>query len=78
MPPGAVPDVTGAQGLPVVVDEWQISALGLRRTRHGLGEHKHVVAVPLGENGWQTTVERFLLELPREEILRLLGEAEQS
>jgi hypothetical protein len=35
---------------------------------------EHVVAVPLGENAWQTTVERFLLTRSGEELGRLLDE----
>lgn len=32
----------------------------------------HVMAVPPGENAWQSTVERFLLELDDDEVRRLL------
>ncbi|TQM79180.1 extracellular solute-binding protein (family 3) [Saccharothrix saharensis] len=32
----------------------------------------HVMAVPPGENAWQSTVERFLLELDEDEVRRLL------
>jgi hypothetical protein len=32
----------------------------------------HVMAVPPGENAWQSTVERFLLALDDDEVRRLL------
>ena len=35
-----------------------------------------MVAVPLGENGWQLQVERFLLDREPAEIARLLVEAD--
>jgi polar amino acid transport system substrate-binding protein len=73
--PVAVAEPAEADGLPVVLDEWEVETAGLAASRHTLAEHKHVMAVPLGENGFQTTVERFLLGLTRAEVLDLLEEA---
>jgi len=73
--PVPVAEVTGQERTPVVVDDWQAPALGLRPTDVELGAHDHVWAVPLGENGWQVEVERFLLGLPDGEVQRLLGQA---
>jgi polar amino acid transport system substrate-binding protein len=70
--PVPVAEVTGQERTPVVVDDWRASALGLRATGVELGAHDHVWAVPLGENGWQVEVERFLLGLPDGEVQRLL------
>jgi polar amino acid transport system substrate-binding protein len=72
--PVPVAEVTGEERTPVVVDDWRASALGLRPTGVELAAHDHVWAVPLGENGWQVEVERFLLGLPDGEVQRLLGE----
>lgn len=72
----AVPEITGREGLPVVVGEWRVAGLGLRATGHEAGSADHVWAVPPGENAWQAEVERFLLELSREDVSALLAEAE--
>jgi polar amino acid transport system substrate-binding protein len=74
----ASPQVTGAEGLPVVVGEWQLDALGLTASGHELGSHDHVWAVPPGENAWLVEVERFLLELSHPEVARLLAESEAA
>jgi polar amino acid transport system substrate-binding protein len=73
----AVPRVTGAEGMPVVVDEWRVAELALTATEHVLNERDHVWAVPLGENAWQVEVERFLLALSHGEVAKLLAEAER-
>ncbi|MFE2756940.1 substrate-binding periplasmic protein [Actinosynnema sp. NPDC059335] len=70
-----VRDVADADGLPVVVEHWRVAGLGLRASDHVLLERSHVWAVPLGENGWQVEVERFLADLPDGEVDRLLAEA---
>ncbi|WP_367128652.1 substrate-binding periplasmic protein [Saccharothrix sp. HUAS TT1] len=70
-----VADAVDAGGLPVVVEHWRVAGLGLRASGHVLLERSHVWAVPLGENGWQVEVERFLAELPGGEVDRLLAEA---
>ncbi|HEU5109748.1 MAG TPA: transporter substrate-binding domain-containing protein [Micromonosporaceae bacterium] len=72
--PVPVPEVTGRERTPVVVPEWQVRPLGLRPTGTDLARHDHVWAVPLGENGWQVEVERFLLDLSHDEVARLLAE----
>jgi polar amino acid transport system substrate-binding protein len=76
--PVPVPAVTGAEGVPVVVGEWRLAELNLRRTPHELDKREHVWAVPLGENGWQVEVERFLLALSHDEVVDLLAEAERA
>jgi polar amino acid transport system substrate-binding protein len=63
--------LASAADLPVVVDEWELA--GLTASRHTLAEHKHVWAVPLGENAFQVAVEEFLLGLRRGEILEELA-----
>ncbi|GAA1340940.1 substrate-binding periplasmic protein [Saccharothrix algeriensis] len=73
--PVPVDDVAGAVDLPVAVEHWRAAGLGLRVTDHVLLEREHVWALPLGENGWQVEVERFLLGLPDGEVDRLLAEA---
>jgi polar amino acid transport system substrate-binding protein len=73
---GAVPvpveDLSSAD-MPVVAYPWQLEAWGFRRTGVELPEEKHVMAVPLGENGWLVRLERFLLN-HREEAEKLLRE----
>ncbi|MFI6823269.1 substrate-binding periplasmic protein [Micromonospora sp. NPDC050187] len=76
--PVPVPEVTGREGLPVVVGQWRLTELGLRDGGHDLAEHDHVWAVPLGENGWQVEVERFLLALSHGEVEKLLVDAEHE
>jgi polar amino acid transport system substrate-binding protein len=71
--PVPVPDVADADG-PVVVDAWRLDDLGLRGLDATVSTSEHVVAVPLGENAWQTTVERFLLTRSGDELGRLLDE----
>ncbi|WFE26053.1 transporter substrate-binding domain-containing protein [Solwaraspora sp. WMMD791] len=76
--PVPVTEVTGREGLPVVVGQWRLAELGLRDTGHELAKHDHVWAVPPGENGWQVEVERFLLALSHGEIEALLVAAERG
>jgi polar amino acid transport system substrate-binding protein len=73
---GAVPvpvDDLSAAGMPVVAYEWQLKAWGFEPTGVELPEEKHIMAVPLGENGWLVELERFLRE-HREEAEELLRE----
>lgn len=73
---GAVPvrvkDVSGAD-LPVAAHEWQIEEWGFEPTGIELPAEEHVMAVPLGENGWLLRLERFLYE-HREEARERLRE----
>ncbi|MEU4745395.1 transporter substrate-binding domain-containing protein [Actinosynnema sp. NPDC023658] len=69
-----VEEVGEARDLPVAVDDWRTAGLGLRAGKQVLVERSHVWALPLGENGWQVEVERFLAELPGGEVERLLAE----
>ncbi|QIN83780.1 transporter substrate-binding domain-containing protein [Rubrobacter tropicus] len=60
---GAVPvrvDDPSEAGLPVAAYGWQLEAWGFEPTGLDLPEERHVVAVPLGENGWLLRLERFL------------------
>jgi polar amino acid transport system substrate-binding protein len=60
---GAVPvpvDDLSAAGMPVAAYEWQLEAWGFEPTGVELPEEEHVMAVPLGENGWLVELERFL------------------
>ncbi|SCL26307.1 polar amino acid transport system substrate-binding protein [Micromonospora pallida] len=76
--PVPVPEVTGREPLPVVVGQWRLAELGLRGSGHEVAKHDHVWAVPLGENGWQVEVERFLLALSHREVEDLLVDAERE
>jgi polar amino acid transport system substrate-binding protein len=71
---GAVPvpveDLSSAD-MPVVAYPWQLDAWGFEPTGVELPEEKHVMAVPLGENGWLVRLERFLYA-HRNEAERLL------
>jgi polar amino acid transport system substrate-binding protein len=73
---GAVPvpveDLSTAE-MPVAAYEWQLMAWGFEPTGVALPEEEHVMAVPLGENGWLVELERFLRER-REEAKELLRE----
>jgi polar amino acid transport system substrate-binding protein len=73
---GAVPvpveDLSAAE-MPVAAYEWQLKAWGFEPTSIELPEEQHVMAVPLGENGWLVELERFL-RLHREEARELLRE----
>jgi polar amino acid transport system substrate-binding protein len=73
-----VPEVTGDEGVPVVVGEWRLTELGLTGSDHELGKHEHVWAVPPGENGWQAEVERFLLEQSHTDVVSLLVKEERA
>ncbi|QQQ74017.1 transporter substrate-binding domain-containing protein [Saccharothrix sp. 6-C] len=55
-----------------VVPDWLVDAIGLTDTGTHLSSLDHVMAVPPGENAWQSTVERFLLALDDDEVRRLL------
>src|SRR5215217_3640772 len=73
---GAVPvpvdDLSTAE-IPVATYRWQLEAWGFKPTGVELPEEKHVMAVPLGENGWLVELERFL-RVQREEARELLRE----
>src|SRR5215218_6068901 len=60
---GAVPvpvdDLSTAE-IPVAAYGWQLKAWGFEPTGVELPEEQHVMAVPLGENGWLVELERFL------------------
>jgi polar amino acid transport system substrate-binding protein len=72
---GAVPvpvdDLSSAR-MPVAAYNWQLEAWGFEPTGIELPEEQHVMAVPLGENGWLVELERFLRENRAEakELLR--------
>lgn len=74
---GAIPvlvdDVAAHEG-PVAVEGWLFDDLDLRDTGVRLIEPDHVMAVPMGENGWQVRLEEFLLD--NEERARDLLEQE--
>jgi polar amino acid transport system substrate-binding protein len=60
---GAVPvpvDDLSSAGMPVAAYPWQLEAWGFEPTGVELPEEQHVMAVPLGENGWLVELERFL------------------
>jgi len=73
---GAVPvpveDLSAAE-MPIAAYEWQLKAWEFEPTGVELPEEKHVMAVPLGENGWLVELERFL-RVHREEARELLRE----
>ena len=45
---------------PAAVPEWALDPWGMTHSGMELTKHKHVVAVPPGENAWLVHVERFL------------------
>lgn len=51
-----------AHRIPVAAPEWQLRARGFTITGEPLIEEKHVLALPPGENGWMSKVERFTAE----------------
>ncbi|MDP9475807.1 MAG: transporter substrate-binding domain-containing protein [Actinomycetota bacterium] len=71
---GAIPvqteDLSAAKG-PIAAYPWQIEEWGFKKTGIELPEEQHVMAVPLGENGWLVRLERFL-HAHRDEAERLL------
>ncbi|MEU8660404.1 transporter substrate-binding domain-containing protein [Actinoplanes philippinensis] len=73
-----VPEVTGAEGMPVVVGDWRLGELHLTGTGVELAAHEHVWALPPGENGWQVEVERFLAEQGDDAVEELLVAAERA
>ncbi len=60
--PIPVPSLTGANGRPVVVEDYLLDELGYRKTGHSLKETEHCLAVTLGENAWLTEIEKWLLD----------------
>lgn len=73
---GAIPvpveDLSSAD-MPIAAYPWQLEAWGFEPTSVELPEEKHVMAVPLGENGWLVRLERFL-HANHEEAEKLLRE----
>jgi polar amino acid transport system substrate-binding protein len=69
-----VDDIESFDG-PVAIDNFLTDDLGVTDTGVRLSESDHVFGLPMGENQWMTTVERFLLERPGEinELLDELG-----
>jgi polar amino acid transport system substrate-binding protein len=77
---GAIPvpvENLSSADMPVAAYPWQLEAWGFESTGVELPEEKHIMAVPLGENGWLVRLERFLhanqaeaKKLLREETLR--------
>ena len=59
----------------VAIEDWRYDPLAVRETGVVLKKTDHVMAVPLGENGWMVTLEKFLLERASD-VPHLLDEAE--
>jgi polar amino acid transport system substrate-binding protein len=57
--PVPVDDLSTAE-MPVAAYRWQLKAWGFKPTGVELPKEEHVMAVPLGENGWLVELERFL------------------
>ena len=59
----------------MAIDNYLLDDLDVVDTGVRLGETDHVFAVPMGENDWMTTIERYLLERPDdiEELLLEFG-----
>ncbi|MEU7476538.1 transporter substrate-binding domain-containing protein [Lentzea sp. NPDC042327] len=73
-----VADVPERPGGAAVVPDWRVDAAGLTDSGIHLSSADHVMAVPAGENAWQSTVERFLLDLKPDEVRRLLLDARRE
>ena len=69
-----VDDIESYDG-PVAIENFLTDDLDVTDTGVRLSESDHVLGLPMGENQWMTTVERFLLERPGEinELLDELG-----
>jgi polar amino acid transport system substrate-binding protein len=67
-----VDDIEDYDG-PVAIENFLTDDLGVVDTGVRLSESDHVIALPMGENDWMTTVEAFLLERPGE-VNKLLDE----
>jgi polar amino acid transport system substrate-binding protein len=69
-----VDDIESYDG-PVAIENFLTDDLSVTDTGVRLSESDHVFALPMGENRWMITVERFLLERPGEikELLDELG-----
>lgn len=76
--PMSVNEIAHRPTAPAVVPDWLVDAAGLVDSGVHLSSADHVMAVPLGENGWQTTVEEFLLSLDQDEVRRLLIDADRA
>lgn len=73
-----VPAIPQRPGGAAVVPDWLAGASGLTDAGTHLSSADHVLAVPPGENAWQSTVERFLLALEPGEVHRLLLDAHRA
>jgi polar amino acid transport system substrate-binding protein len=73
---GAIPvpveDLSSAD-MPIVAYPWQLEEWGFEPTGVELPEEKHIMAVPLGENGWLVRLERYL-RANQVEVGRMLRE----
>jgi polar amino acid transport system substrate-binding protein len=67
-----VDDIESYDG-PVAIENFLTDDLDVTDTGVRLSESDHVFGLPMGENKWMTTVERFLLERP-DEVKELLDE----
>jgi polar amino acid transport system substrate-binding protein len=67
-----VDDIESYDG-PVAIENFLTDDLDVTDTGVRLSESDHVFGLPMGENQWMTTVERFLLERP-DEVKELLDE----
>jgi polar amino acid transport system substrate-binding protein len=71
---GAIPvpveDLSSAE-MAIAAYPWQLEVWGFEPTGVELPEEKHIMAVPLGENGWLVRLERFL-RANRDEAVKLL------
>lgn len=70
--PVPVDDLSSAD-MPVAAYPWQLREWGFEPTGVALPKEEHIMAVPLGENGWLVELERFL-RANRGEAERLLRE----
>lgn len=73
--PVLVDEVPARPEGPAVLPDWALAPAGLVDTGVHLSSSDHVWAVPLGENGWLTTVEEFLLTLDEDAVRALLADA---
>jgi polar amino acid transport system substrate-binding protein len=70
--PVEVEDIAEASGL-AAVESWALDDLELQDSEIRLSETDHVMAVPLGENGWLVRLETWLLEHEAEIIDGVVG-----
>lgn len=75
--PVRIADLKQAGKLPVAAAEWELEQLGLTPTKVDLGQQRHVIAAPPGENAFLKRLNEFL-RTQRPEVKTLLQQQGQQ